>query len=273
MRRQNTQDALFPKSSRFLSVEGLGFGLLTAAFLTLTLLILNPDAPIFWIVIIAALSIALSLAFVTRRMLSFASSLIGLALLICVLTPILKPLEDSLDVTTSPVKADVIVALGGGMRCGAGQLEAASLARVVKAVELWRAGYAPRITLSKTTGLWPDCPSIAGVAGKIVTNLAPSPTPEISVLEDVSNTRDEAERVAVLAKKNGWQRVLVVTSPTHSRRALATFKRLGLNASVVAASEPRFDGALRLPYDRLMALPALARELAGLVKYTLFGWF
>ena len=273
MRRQNTQDALFPKHSRFLSVEGLGFGLLIAAFLTLTLLILNPDAPIFWIVIVTALSVALSLALVTRRSLSFAASLIALALLVCVLTPILQPLEDALDVTTPPVKADVIVALGGGMRCGAGQLEAASLARVVKAVELWRAGFAPAITLSKTTGLWPDCPSIASVAGKIVANLAPSPTPEISILENVSNTRDEAERVAVLAKQNGWQRVLIVTSPTHSRRALATFKQLGLNASVVAATEPRFDGALRLPFDRLMALPALAREVAGLVKYTLFGWF
>ncbi len=273
MPRRNSQDALFPKSSRFLSVEGLGFGLLISAFFALTMLIFNPDAPIFWIVIIAVVSVASSLAFVTRRILSFTASLIAVVLLVCIFTPILQPLEDALDITTPPVKADIIVALGGGMRCGAGQLEAASLARVVKAVELWRAGFAPRITLSKTAGLWPDCPSISSVAAKIVTNLAPSPTPQIDVLEGVSNTRDEAERVAVLAKQNGWQRVLIVTSPTHSRRALATFKQLGLNASVVAASEPRFDGALRLPFDRMMALPALTREVAGLVKYTLFGWF
>ena len=273
MRRQNTQDALFPKSSKFLSVEGLGFGLLTAAFLALSMLVFNPDAPIFWIVIIAVLSLALSLAGVTRRILSFAASMTAFVLLICVLTPILRPLEDVLDVSTPPVKADVIVALGGGMRCGAGQLEAASLARVVKAIELWRAGFAPALTLSKTSGLWPDCPSISSVASKIVVNLAPSPTPEISILENVSNTRDEAERVAALAKRNGWHRVLIITSPTHSRRALATFKQLGLNASVVAASEPRFDGELRLPYDRMMALPAMVREVAGLVKYTLFGWF
>ena len=273
MPRRNTQDALFPKSSRFLSVEGVGFGLLIAGFFATTMLIFNPDTPIFWIVIIAVLSLALSLAAVTRRMLSFSASLIAFVLLICVLTPILKPLEDTLDVTTPPVKADVIVALGGGMRCGSGQLEAASLARVVKALELWRAGFAPAITLSKTSGLWPDCPSISSVAGKIVANLAPNPTPQVNILENVANTRDEAERVAALVKQNGWQRVLIVTSPTHSRRALATFKQLGLNASVVAASEPRFDGALRLPYDRMMALPALAREIAGLVKYTLFGWF
>ena len=273
MRRRNTQDALFPKSSSLLSIEGLGFGLLIAAFLALTMLIFNPDTPIFWIAIIAVLSVALSLAAFTRRLLSFAASLVAVVVLVCVLTPVLQPLEDALDVTAPPAKADIIVALGGGMRCGAGQLEAASLARVVKAVELWRAGFASRITLSETAGLWPDCPSISSVASKIVTNLAPSPTPEISILEDVSNTRDEAERVAVLAKQNGWQRVLIVTSPTHSRRTLATFKQLGLNASVVAASEPRFDGALRLPFDRMMALPALAREVAGLVKYTLFGWF
>jgi uncharacterized SAM-binding protein YcdF (DUF218 family) len=67
--------------------------------------------------------------------------------------------------------------------------------------------------------------------------------------------------------------VLIVTSPSHSRRAKATFQQLKLNATVVAATEPRFDTALRLPYDRLGALAPLAREVAGTIKYSLFGWF
>jgi uncharacterized SAM-binding protein YcdF (DUF218 family) len=273
MPRRNTQDALFPRRSRVPWISGLGTGLLSGAFLATLAAVLNPDVSLLLVALIAATAMALSFARVTRRLVAVVSSVLGAVLLICLVTPILKPLEDALDVTQPPARADVIVALGGGMRCGAGQLEAASLARVVRAVELWRAGFASTITLSDTRGLWPDCPSLATAARRTVTALAPQPQPQIELLEGVSNTRDEAERVARLMRARGWTRALVVTSPTHSRRVLATFTNLGVNATVVAADEPRFDSALRLPFDRMMALPALAREVAGFVKYTVFGWF
>jgi uncharacterized SAM-binding protein YcdF (DUF218 family) len=273
MPKRNTQDALFPRRARPVWLNGLGYGLLSGAFLALLAVILNPDLPLLYAALIAATAIALGFTRVTRRIVAVLSSALAVVVLVCVLTPVLRPLEDALDVTQPPVKADVIVALGGGMRCGAGQLEGASLARVVRAVELWRAGYASTVTLSDTRGLWPDCPSIASVARGVIGAIAPQPSPTLEVLEAVSNTRDEAERVAALMRERRWTRALVVTSPTHSRRVQATFAAVGVNARIVAATEPRFDSALRLPFDRLMALPALAREVAGLVKYTLFGWF
>ena len=273
MPRRNTQDALFPRSSRLLWASGLGYGVLLGTFLTLVATIFNPDLTLLWAIGLTILCIGLSFLPITRRVLTAISSVLGLILLVCVLTPVLRPLEAALDVTEAPVKADVIVALGAGMRCGANQLESASLARVVKALELWRAGYASDITLSDTSGLWNDCPSLADAARGVVARLAPGSAPTINILPNVRNTRDEAEAVAKLAAAKGWKRVLIVTSPTHSRRAKATFQQLKLNATVVAASEPRFDAALRLPYDRLMALAPLARELAGTIKYSLFGWF
>jgi uncharacterized SAM-binding protein YcdF (DUF218 family) len=277
MPRRNTQDALFPRGSRPAWVGGLSFGALIAAFLGGLATLLNPDLSLLWFMVIAAVSVALSLTPVTRRVLTGLSSLVAFVLLICLVTPVLRPLASSLDVTQSPARADVIVALGAGMRCGAGQLESASLARVVKALELWRAGFAPSVTLSDTDGVWTDCPSVESAARSLVGRLAPGNAPTLEVLRGangtgVRNTRDEAEAVASLARSRGWKRVLIVTSPSHSRRAQTTFQQLKLDAFVVAASEPRFDTDLRLPYDRLMALPALAREVAGMVKYTLFGW-
>ena len=89
----------------------------------------------------------------------------------------------------------------------------------------------------------------------------------------MKSTRTEAEAVAREAKVRGWKKILVVTSPTHSRRTKATFRQLKLDVFVVAATEPRFDSSLRTPFDRLMAIRAVTRELAGLLKYSLFGWF
>ena len=70
----------------------------------------------------------------------------------------------------------------------------------------------------------------------------------------------------------GWKRVLVVTSPTHTRRTRATFRDAGLTAIPVSSSEPRYDTGLRLPADRLRSLEAIVRELAGLLKYGANGW-
>jgi uncharacterized SAM-binding protein YcdF (DUF218 family) len=47
------------------------------------------------------------------------------------------------------------------------------------------------------------------------------------------NTHDEALRLRALALENGWRRFLLVTSASHQRRALATFRQQGLE--VVAA--------------------------------------
>jgi uncharacterized SAM-binding protein YcdF (DUF218 family) len=198
---------------------------------------------------------------------------VTVVLALCVFTPMLQPLEDALDVTELPSQADVIVPLGAGFFCGSAELEGASLARLTKGLELWRSGYAKTMTVTDAHGLAPKCGSIEDAALALVRKLYPSTAPEIVVLRDMKTTRTEAEAVAREAKARGWKRVLIVTSPSHSRRAKTTFKQLGLDAFVVASTEPRFDSSLRTPFDRLMAIRPLAREVAGFVKYGLLGWF
>jgi uncharacterized SAM-binding protein YcdF (DUF218 family) len=218
-------------------------------------------------------SLVMSLNALARRILSIITFGVGVFLALCVLTPVLQPVQRFLDVTQLASRADVIVILGGGLHCGSTDLESSSLARTIKGLALWKAGYAPTITISDTKGLWENCVSLEQPTRQEIAGLEPKNTPDIFVLSGVKNTRMEAEAVAKEAKKRDWKTIMIVTAPSHSRRARATFTQLKLQAFVVSSTESRYDTDLHLPHDRLQALPVIAREVAGFVKYTLLGWF
>jgi uncharacterized SAM-binding protein YcdF (DUF218 family) len=252
---------------------GLGIGAFIGVWMGVLAALINTDLEWFWGLGILGFCTALGAFRVSRIGLQIVSGVITGLVALAMFTPALQPLEDYLDVTELPSQADVIVSLGGGFHCGTSELEASSLARITKGLELWRAGYAQTMTVTDAHGLAPNCGSIKDAALDLIRKLYPINTPEIVVLKDMKTTRTEAEAVAREAKVRGWGKILIVTSPSHSRRAKATFAQLGLDAFVVAATEPRFDSSLRTPFDRLMAIRAVSRELAGLAKYSLFGWF
>jgi uncharacterized SAM-binding protein YcdF (DUF218 family) len=252
---------------------GLGWGAFIGVWLGVLAGLLNDNLEWYWALGIVLGSALLGAFKPSRLVLHLGSSLIALVLALCVFTPILQPLEDVLDATELPSQADVIVPLGAGFFCGSAEMDGAGLGRLTKGLELWRSGYAKTMTITDAHGFAPKCGSIEDAALGVVQKLYPNNAPEIVVLRDMKTTRTEAEAVAKEAKSRGWKRILIVTSPSHSRRAKTTFKQLGLDAFVVAATEPRFDSSLRTPFDRLQALRPLAREVAGFVKYALLGWF
>jgi uncharacterized SAM-binding protein YcdF (DUF218 family) len=248
-------------------------GLISGLLLAITISLVYVETKWYLPVVILLLSLALSLNGFTRRILSGLTLLVGFLLALCVFTPVLQPIQRFLDVTQLPSRADVIVILGGGLHCGSTDLESSSLARTTKGLELWKAGYAPTVTISDTTGLWDNCVSLEQPTRQEISSLEPKNPPEIVVLPGVQNTRMEAQAVFREAQKRGWKNILIVTAPAHSRRARATFTQLKLQAFVVSSGEPRYDTDLHLPHDRLKAMPVVIRELAGFVKYTLLGWF
>jgi uncharacterized SAM-binding protein YcdF (DUF218 family) len=96
---------------------------------------------------------------------------------------------------------------------------------------------------------------------------------EVLAVGPVVNTHDEAVAVARLAAERGWKRVIVVTSPTHTRRACAAFERAGLAVVCTPATETQYNAeALEGPDDRLRAFEALGHEWIGLLVYRLRGW-
>jgi uncharacterized SAM-binding protein YcdF (DUF218 family) len=96
---------------------------------------------------------------------------------------------------------------------------------------------------------------------------------ELVVLGETSNTRDEAVAVGRLCRERGFARLLVVTSPTHTRRACAAFEREGLAVVCVPAIETQFDvETLDKPGDRVKAFGPIAHERLGLFVYRRRGW-
>ena len=99
------------------------------------------------------------------------------------------------------------------------------------------------------------------------------PTVGVSVLDAVGSTRDEAVRLKALADQRGWRRVIVVTAPTHSRRACASVEKVGL--AVVCRPSPDRTTAVRSqtsPIDRLAAFGQWGYETLGWWKYRWNGW-
>jgi uncharacterized SAM-binding protein YcdF (DUF218 family) len=96
---------------------------------------------------------------------------------------------------------------------------------------------------------------------------------ELIVLGRLGSTRQEALGVAALCRARGFERLLVVTSPTHSRRACAAFEREGLAVVCVPAVETQFDvETLPKPTDRIRAFGPIMHERLGLFVYRRRGW-
>jgi uncharacterized SAM-binding protein YcdF (DUF218 family) len=96
------------------------------------------------------------------------------------------------------------------------------------------------------------------------------------LVDSVHVTRDEAVREAALARREGWRRLLVVTSPYHSRRACAAYERAGV--AVLCAPAPSRDYALGGPHplagpgERVAAFRDWLYETVGWAVYRARGW-
>jgi uncharacterized SAM-binding protein YcdF (DUF218 family) len=215
----------------------------------------------------------MGLSSVTRKILYGIAGVFAVLIVACLLTPVLAPVAAWLDVGQGPRRADAIVILGSGLHCDSGDLSPAGFARLERGLELWRQGYSDTITLTDgAPELEPGCPSFEAAQRRAIGRLYPDGGPKIVALERMLTTRTEAEAIARIAKNRSWKLILVVTSPTHTRRALATFRDAGVQAIAVSSQEPRFDSGMRYPMDRFLSLGGIAREFAGLVKYASRGW-
>jgi uncharacterized SAM-binding protein YcdF (DUF218 family) len=194
---------------------------------------------------------------------------LGLTTSVIVFTPIIDRTVEWLDIgQAAPQHADAVVVLGAGMHCGSGQLDSTSTARLHSGLALWRAGIAPVLVISDSD---PDlrpagCKSQADAQTQFITALYPTEGPELVELARMRTTATEAREVARIAPLRGWENVVVVTSPTHTRRARDTFRRAGLDPIMVSAAEGQYDPSFSRPVSRIRATGLVLREVAGLTK-------
>jgi uncharacterized SAM-binding protein YcdF (DUF218 family) len=163
-----------------------------------------------------------------------------------------------------------IVVLSGGTTAD-GYLEGPGLERLLSGAALVRRGLADTVILSRErVGRGASQVSSDADQERVLALLAPAP--HLFVVDSVHSTHDEATRMAAVARARGITRVAVVTSPLHTRRACATFAKVGFRVTCVA-SDSRDVALQRLPLvDRVRAFRLALYELAALTLYRARGW-
>lgn len=120
-------------------------------------------------------------------------------------------------------KSDAVVALAG-----------ARVERWLEVVDLYHAGWAPRVVLSNGSTDEIEAQLRArgirfpgeGEAARDAMVQMKVPAEAIEILPgSVDNTAQEARATREMALANGWQRLIVVTSKYHSRRTAFAFRR------------------------------------------------
>lgn len=121
------------------------------------------------------------------------------------------------------VRADAILVLAG-----------TRMERPLEAVDLFRAGYAPHIVLTRQV---PDggiealrargieLRSDAEAARDVMIRLGVPADAVIVTAQVHDNTAHEAHTLRLLATERGWRRVIVITSKFHTRRAKFALRR------------------------------------------------
>ena len=167
--------------------------------------------------------------------------LLGLLLLLAVAAMVFP--QPFLCVDSGPVKAEVIVVLGGG-----------SHERPVRAAELFKEHTAPRIIISGRG----DCE-----INRRLLLAAGVPATAIELENQSRTTRENALFTVKLLREEKVTRVIIVTSWYHSRRALACFRHYApelkfySRPSYFASAHAdwprnRIGGRVRLEYAKLL---------------------
>ena len=145
---------------------------------------------------------------------------------------------------------DVIVVLGAALG-PEGDLGPLLADRVLAGVEAWRAGRAPRLMM---TGRY-EAELMKRRAVKLGV-----PTAAVLVESEALTTRQNATGCAAIMREHGIRRALVVTQAFHRLRAVAAFRRAGVEAEALAyAGMP-------------VRLGTRARELVPIAAYRARGW-
>lgn len=182
------------------------------------------------------------------------------------LTPLDRALADGMPRSDPLARADAVYVLASDVHPN-GELSVDAQTRLLHGVELVRQGLAPRLVVSE---LPPPDDHYADAARTLLGHLGIAA--DLDAIGPVQTTHDEAVRVAELARARGWRRVILVTSPLHSRRAAATFERQGLEIASAPASEPEYDLSLEDADDRIRAFPDILHERLGWWVYARRGW-
>lgn len=187
-------------------------------------------------------------------------------------------------------KAEAIVVLGGATRSPDSPRPWVEVSeagdRVLYAAKLYRDGKAPIIVLSGGRIRWRG--GSGSEADDMAELLKPMGVPRSAILEepDSLNTYENARNVKVILDREGIDRVLLVTSAFHMPRAMAIFRKQGIEAIAAPTDFLIADDFFESSRDsgtgiilsiipdaeNLMMTTKALKEYLGAMIYRLRGW-
>jgi len=194
------------------------------------------------------------------------TGLVGVALFFATaFTPLALALNLWVAVEPQLVPSDAIVVLGASV-LHSSILSAESTRRTYRGIELYQQGLAPRLIL---LGGAPEGEQTEAEIRAKVARLHSVPAEAIVTETLARTTREEAARVADLARSRGIRTVLLVTNTTHMVRARPLFERAGFEVHA-APSDFYYEPAA--PEARLVLMKRLVQEFLGWIYYRIAGY-
>ncbi len=210
-----------------------------------------------------------------RRKFIRLSLTLGIAYIFIFHTPLIWFLAEPLKIVQEPQNADAIVVFAGGVgesgRAGQGYEE-----RVQRAIELYKQGYAKNIIFSSGyTYIFKEPLVMKALAVSL------GLPQEAIILEDEAvNTYKNVEFVSRILRRKEWNKILLVSSPYHMRRAFLVFKKIAGDIKVNYTPTQRSifyaydntDTSFKWKGVNLQQLKGILHEYLGILYYWWRGW-
>lgn len=226
-----------------------------------------------WMTTLGAMAIgAVAAPTAVGGVLWLAAGALTALLLVVMFTPITRPMVAPFvraDQAGSPV--DAVMVLSGGVTED-GRMTGQALDRLLSALMRVRERGVGELALSVVQSSGP-MPRLSSEADQRALAQLGAPQVTVRFVHDVHGTRDEALAFAAMARTHGWTRVMVVTSPMHSRRACQAFEKTGLAVECRPADGRDYSvRRLQTSEDRRLAFADVVYEVAAAALYRARGW-
>jgi uncharacterized SAM-binding protein YcdF (DUF218 family) len=208
-----------------------------------------------------------------RRVTMGALCALCVAIVVIAFTPIIgRPVSSLVRDDPLPAHADAVMVLSAGVNDD-GTVSPSSLDQLIKGMELVNRGIAPVLVVTREAYIINGRLVTSQLDQERIVSLTPGGVSRLVSAGITHSTHDEAVRALALARARNWKRIVLVTSPLHTRRACATFEKIGVVVSCTPSNTRAFAlGALGSPTDRVRAFQVWLYELAGTLRYRQLGY-
>jgi len=142
--------------------------------------------------------------------------------------------------------------------------------RVLRAAELLRQGHASRLLFGEMIRKSFN----EGLLIKEFLIQQGFPADRVMLYGEVKNTLDEAVKIREYTRAHGWERIILVTSASHMRRAAAMFRKQGMDPALLSVEQGRYTpswGDFIPGRNGLGDTENMLYELVAYIAYALLG--